>query len=308
MCKKENRFILILLCVFALLPITAHAQISLKSEYLVNSGYSQENGDMHGSQAVSVQRLNANFPVAVKVKDGKLKYMWRVGVSGVFADGSSVSSGSTALFNQVKNGNLNATYMRPINKKWMMVSGVSVGVATDQGLSEHRVNHSAYCSFGYKFKNGINLSLGGALTDHFGTTMLFPMVMFNWEQDYKPYFFRLKSMYNLDATFGYHVHPRVDLTAVLNNNKISYLDKHEEDHKKTIFSYSYTVFGIQPVFKLPRNLDLSLCMGYAVNKQAQVKYRKLSQIFKNMTEYDVDSGAYLSVGLTWNMGRGRRKK
>lgn len=300
---KEKIFIILALFVCALLPSRMQAQVAVTSEYLVNSGYAQKEGPMHGAQAISVQRLEASIPVATLEKDGQLKSRWGLGVSALFADGSDVGEGSSELFHQVSRTALTLTYMRALTDKWGLMSGVSAGVTADEGLNTYRLDYAAFCKIDYTFNNGMKLGLGGAVTDQYGASMVFPMILFDWQREHTPYYFHLKSMADVNATVGCRVYPNIDLTAVLNHNNLMYLDKRAEENKESVYSYGYTVLGIQPVFKLPHNLDVAVCLGYAFNKQADVRQRTFTEMFKNLTEYDLDGGAYVSLGLSWRLGR-----
>ncbi len=301
----ENKLSLVLL-VFLFLSVFSvpviRAQVSIRSEYIGNAGYTLKKGDMKGSQAITIQRFDGSVPIAVKMENKRLHHMWRLSVSGMYTHGSSARADETALFDDIKTGNLMLSYMRPLKGKWMMMLGASTGVATDGGVEGYRMNYGGFCNFMYSFNNGIHLGLGGALTNYFGAPALLPLITLSWERDYNPFFVCIKTAYNLDATIGYHVTPAVDLTLIGYNNKISYQDKSDDDNKKIVFTYNYAVIGIQPVFKLSKKLNLSMCAGYAFNKSAQVKERKLSKLFDNLSEYNVDPSPYLSVGLKYNFG------
>lgn len=292
-----------MVCVSLIFSSSLHAQISFQSEYLGNAGYSQKGGELKGSQAVMVQRLNANLPLAVKVENQALKYFWGLNVQGTYAHGSGTDAHESPLFDDIKSGSVGLSYMRPLNKKWTMLTNVSVGASTDHDIGSHRMNYGAVCSFMYKFNNGIRLTLGGAVTDKFGGVLVLPVIMFDWRKDYSKYYFTLRSVYNIKATFGYHLTDNFDLTAVLNKQTLSYQDKLEENDDKTVFNYSYNIIGIQPVWKLPHNLKLKCCLGYSFGKKVNLKERKISQMFKKLFKYDVDPSPYVSIGLTYNLGR-----
>src|SRR5690606_30900341 len=109
-------------------------QISLKTEYLGNSGYyylppgdkpKEKIGDGNGSARVYQGALS--IPLSMKMTGTKRPTAWRIGLGAAYVALKNKDS-TDDMVSEIMNLHLGVYHLRPLNDRWSMRASIGMGI------------------------------------------------------------------------------------------------------------------------------------------------------------------------------------
>jgi hypothetical protein len=279
--------------------------IYFKTELIGKSDYENEDHpdlDMTGKGNLKMISGGFYIPVSTKINNYNRPTVWAV--SSHIAHTTADNTGAAATYTPEKMLNVRfaVTNIRPLSKKWSMLTSLGGGVFTDQDqLSEIRAdNLMAQGRVVFIRHLKPNLDLGGGLSV---TTMLgypFPLPEFYLRWTLQKY------NLNVDFSEGARISAGVKLT---NYMKLSVFGDMggmmaltEKDDKKVMFTHTYTNVGLRPEFTFGK-ISVPISIGITPFRNSFYKERTLKKFFENKGEdYSYPhfkSAFYISTAITY---------
>jgi|SRR5690606_462208 len=280
-------------------------EVSLKAEYIGNSGYyylppgekpKEKIGDGKGS--AMVYQGSVGIPLSVKLNENNRPTAWGVGFGGSYVSLNNKGFKDN-IVSEIMNLQVGIYHLRPINDKWSMRASVGMGVFTPSIDFSKISFKNVLGSGGLIFIRHINpnLDIGGgvALNSSLGYPMVFPAVYVKWKLDGK-FDINVELVEGLEISAGYDFNDRFKLSYAFEmNGQVALLEK---DGKDMIFSHQYIVTGFRPELKLGESgLFLTGMAGLNLYRPASYSDRTLKGVFASDNDYYFNVSPYASVGL-----------
>jgi len=279
-------------------------QVSLKTEYIGNSGYyylppgekpREKIGDAKGSAIV--YQGTFSMPLAVKLNENNRPTAWGIGFGGAYVSLKNQNF-SKHMVSEIMNLQLGVYHIRPLNDKWSMRASVGMGIfssSTDfSKISFKNVLGSGGIVFIRHLNPNLDIGGGVAINSSLGYPMVFPAVYVNWRHDGK-YDVNIELVEGLDVSVGYGFNDSFKLSYVLEmNGQVALLEK---DGKDVIFSHQYIVTGFRPEIKIGEKLSVTGMAGLNLYRPASYSDRTLKGVFAGDNDYHFSVSPYASIGL-----------
>ena len=111
---------------FLLLPENIQAQVTVKTGYISSSRYKDENGQYPGKGDMCFVEGNVNIPVSQKMNERNQPTLWMISAGGSYT--AMNNKNLQSYIDQIINMQLSVTNIRPISKKWLLLTTVGAGV------------------------------------------------------------------------------------------------------------------------------------------------------------------------------------
>ena len=165
---------------FLLLPENIQAQVTVKTGYISSSRYKDENGQYPGKGDMCFVEGNVNIPVSQKMNERNQPSLWMISAGGSYTAMNNKNLQSYIDIDQIINMQLSVTNIRPISKKWLLLTTVGAGVYTSSDVKLKNVLGQGGVIFIRQFKSNLSLGAGLAVNNTFGYPMVFPAIYFDW--------------------------------------------------------------------------------------------------------------------------------
>ena len=135
------------------------AQVTIKTGYISSSRYKNEDGqETDGRGDLRFVEGNVNIPVSQKMNERNQPTIWMISAGGSYTAMNNKNLHSYIDIDQIINMQLSITNIRPISKKWFLLTTVGAGVYTASDVKLKNVLGQGGAIFIRQFKP--NLSLG----------------------------------------------------------------------------------------------------------------------------------------------------
>lgn len=300
---KLKSFILSILVTLLFLKIQAQ-EVSLKTEYLGNSGYYYlppgekprvKIDESKGS--AMVYQGSVHIPVSMKLNENNRPTAWGVGFGGSYVSMNNKNF-KDKMVSEIMNLQAGIYHLRPLNDRWSMRASVGVGIFTPStNFSKIRFKN-VLGSGGAVFIRHLNpnLSIGGgvAINSTLGYPMIFPAVYVKWKNKGK-FDVNVELIEGLEVSAGYEFSEKLKLSYALEmNGQVALLEKEGKD---VIFSHQYIVTGLRPEVKIGEKLSLTGMAGLNLYRPASYTDRTLKGVFASDNDYYFSVAPYASIGL-----------
>ena len=273
---------LILLSAFALfllLPENIQAQVTVKTGYISSSRYKDENGQYPGKGDMCFVEGNVNIPVSQKMNERNLQ--------------------SYIDIDQIINMQLSVTNIRPISKKWLLLTTVGAGVYASSDVKLKNVLGQGGVIFIRQFKSNLSLGAGLAVNNTFGYPMVFPAIYFDWSTEGR-YQIKVSMLNAMEVSAGMKMNKYLNLRIVAEmNGSLALL---EREGKDTMFSQQFIIVGLQPEVSMGNSFSITATAGVSCSRIAYYTTRTLKAFFEDMSK-DTDPyfkpAMYVSVGMKY---------
>ena len=209
---------LFLTTLVVLLSLDAKAQqVSLKTEYIGNSGYyylppgekpREKIGDAKGS--AMVYQGTFSMPLSEKLNENNRPTAWGIGFGGAYVSLKNQNF-SEHMVSEIMNVQLGVYHIRPLNEKWSMRASAGIGIFTPSTdfskISSKNILGSGAIVFIRHLNPNLDIGGGVAINSSLGYPMVFPAVYVNWRRDGK-YDVNIELIEGLDVSVGYGFNER----------------------------------------------------------------------------------------------------
>lgn len=142
--------------------------------YISSSSYKDENGQETGGKGdLKFVEGSVNVPVSQKLNERKQPTVWIVSAGGGYTSMNNKNLQSYIDIDQTINLQLGVTNIRPVSKKWMLLTTVGVGVYTASDIRMKNVLGQGGAVFIRQLKPNLSLGAGLAINNTFGYPMIF---------------------------------------------------------------------------------------------------------------------------------------
>ena len=256
---------------FLLLPENIQAQVTVKTGYISSSRYKDENGQYPGKGDMCFVEGNVNIPVSQKMNERNQPTLWQLSVTNI----------------------------RPISKKWLLLTTVGAGVYTSSDVKLKNVLGQGGVIFIRQFKSNLSLGAGLAVNNTFGYPMVFPAIYFDWSTEGR-YQIKVSMLNAMEVSAGMKMNKYLNLRIVAEmNGSLALL---EREGKDTMFSQQFIIVGLQPEVSMGNSFSITATAGVSCSRIAYYTTRTLKAFFEDMSK-DTDPyfkpAMYVSVGMKY---------
>lgn len=173
----------ILTFIVALSHIYSYGQEYIQYDYIPTSILKDGLHNQYGSGNMQILSGGYNIPLSMKYNDEKQPIIWKANVRLAYS--TLANQGQAQEFNpdNIFNGSLNLTHIRPISRKWSFVASVGGGIyAPTHEISTKSILANGRIVFIYKLNKNLSLGTGIGLTNSYGIPMVMPMIYLNWQK------------------------------------------------------------------------------------------------------------------------------
>lgn len=293
----------VIVSMFALLmwmPGAIRAQVIVKTGYISSSSYKDENGQKTGGKGdLKFVEGSINIPVSQKLNERNQPTVWMVSAGGGYTSMNNKNLQSYIDIDQTINLQLGVTNIRPISKKWLLLTTVGVGIYTASDIRMKNVLGQGGAVFIRQFKPNLSLGAGLAINNTFGYPMIFPAIYFDWSTEGR-YQIKISMMNAMEVSAGMKFNKYLKLSLLAEMNGALALV--EREGKDAMFSQQYIIVGLQPELNLGSSLSISATGGISCSRIAYYTTRTLKAFFNDMSK-EVDPyfkpAAYVSMGMKY---------
>ena len=282
------------------MPEAMRAQVIVKTGYISSSSYKDENGQETGGKGdLKFVEGSVNVPVSQKLNERKQPTVWIVSAGGGYTSMNNKNLQSYIDIDQTINLQLGVTNIRPVSKKWMLLTTVGVGVYTASDIRMKNVLGQGGAVFIRQLKPNLSLGAGLAINNTFGYPMIFPAIYFDWSTEGR-YEIKVSMMNAMEVSAGMHLNKylKVSLMAEMNGA----LALVEREGKDVMFYQQYIIEGIQQELNMGSSLAITATGGLSCSRIAYYTTRTLKAFFKDMSK-DIDPyfkpAMYVSMGMKY---------
>ncbi len=278
------------------------AQIELRSEYLQQQKYINDNGDKtDGKSSALTTTFTATIPVSVKPTAYRQPRVWAATLNASYTSFSNEGTATEALPKEIGSAEAGVQYMAPLHQKLIFVGGVSAGVyTTDTHLKNVDIDNlivNVYSALVWdihpKMKAGVSLIANNA----FDKPMLIPFPYFQYHSEKKRGMeYHAELSYNPKFSVGYRFSDVFALRIV--NRPRFFFAPAKIDGKKKYFDYHYVSLGMEPELKFS-NWAFSGSFGANFGRTDRYRDRDPSKFLK-WGDASFDPSFFISAGIKYN--------
>ena len=197
---------------------------------------------------------------------------------------------------QIINMQLSITNIRPISKKWFLLTTVGAGVYTASDVKLKNVLGQGGAIFIRQFKPNLSLGAGLAVNNTFGYPMVFPAIYFDWSTEGR-YQIKVSMLNAMEVSVGMRMNKYLNLRIVAEmNGSLALL---EREGKDTMFSQQFIIVGLQPELNVGNSFSVTATAGVSCSRIAYYTTRTLKAFFEDMSK---DSDPYFKPAMYVSMG------
>ena len=292
------KYILLSTVVFILLlSEDTCAQVTIKTGYISSSRYKNEDGqEIDGRGDLRFVEGNVNIPVSQKMNERNQPTIWMISTGGSYTAMNNKNLHSYIDIDQIINMQLSITNIRPISKKWFLLTTVGAGVYTTSDVKLKNVLGQGGAIFIRQFKPNLSLGAGLAVNNTFGYPMVFPAIYFDWSTEGR-YQIKVSMLNAMEVSAGMRMNKFLNLRIVAEmNGSLALL---EREGKDTMFSQQFIIVGLQPELNVGNSFSVTATAGVSCSRIAYYTTRTLKAFFEDMSK---DSDPYFKPAMYISMG------
>ena len=280
-----------------LLSGNMYAQVTIKTGYISSSRYKNEDGqETDGRGDLRFVEGNVNIPVSQKMNERNQPTIWMISAGGSYTAMNNKNLHPYIDIDQIINMQLSITNIRPISKKWFLLTTVGAGVYTASDVKLKNVLGQGGAIFIRQFKPNLSLGAGLAVNNTFGYPMVFPAIYFDWSTEGR-YQIKVSMLNAMEVSVGMRMNKYLNLRIVAEmNGSLALL---EREGKDTMFSQQFIIVGLQPELNVGNSFSVTATAGVSCSRIAYYTTRTLKAFFEDMSK---DSDPYFKPAMYVSMG------
>lgn len=283
-----------------LLSEDMQAQVTIKTGYISSSQYKNEDGQETGGKGnLRFVEGNVNIPVSQKMNESNQPAVWMISAGGSYTAMHNKGLQSYIDIDQIINLQLGVTNIRPISKKWFLLTTVGAGVYTASDVRLKNILAQGGVIFIRQFKSNLSLGAGLAVNNTFGYPMIFPAIYFDWSTEGR-YQIKVSMLNAMEISAGMRMNRFLNLKLVAEmNGSLALL---EREGKDTMFSQQFIIVGLQPELNIGSSFSIVATAGLSCSRMAYYTTRTLKAFFADMskeTDPYFKPAMYVSMGMKY---------
>lgn len=289
------------LILFLVLSENMWAQVSIKTGYISSSRYKDEEGQKTGGKGdLRFIEGGINIPVSQKMNERNQPTVWMISAGGSYTSMNNKNLQSYIDIDHILNLQLNVTNIRPISKRWLLLTTIGGGVyAASADIRLKNILGQGGTIFIRQFKPNLSLGAGLAINNTFGYPMLFPAIYFDWSTEGR-YQIKVSMLNAMEVSAGIRMNKYIDLNLVAEmNGTLALVERNGED---AMFSQQFIIVGLQPELTVGTSFSVVATAGVSCSRIAYYTNRTLKAFFKDMSK-EIDPyfkpALYISMGMKY---------
>lgn len=289
-----------------LLPAESQAQGRGSISYDTTTGSTLKNkeGNRYGRGSMQTMSGEYSFMLSSRQDSTGRVTSWMAGVSAAYA--RLDNSGTAAILNpdNMLNAGISLTHVRPVSKKWSLMLSVGGGIyAPSNYIRLHSVLGNGTAIFIYRISNGMQIGVGGGLTNSYGIPMILPMIYFKWA---------VRGRYELsvDLTSSIRVAAatrlgkrlRVELVGIDMKGMAAVTDI---DGEPKIYSTLTMCSYLRPSIRIGKYTNVCIGIGGNWMRGTNITTRSLKGLFENFKNNDKNKyfgvSARIEAGISYGL-------
>ncbi len=286
----------------------AFAQIEVRSEYLPQQKYINDNGDKTvGKSSVFTTTFTATIPVSVKPSNYQQPSIWAATLNASYTSFHNDGVAAEALPKEMGSADLGVMYMTPLNEKLMFIGGTSAGVySTHTDLKKLDIDNlvvNVYSSLIWQLRPKIKLGVALVGNNAFDKPMLIPFPYFQYHSEKaRGMEYHAELSYTPKFSVGYRFNEAFALRIV--NRPRFFFSLAKIDGQKKYFDHHYVSLGMEPEYSF-NNWTVSGTFGANFGRTDRYRDREPSQ-FLQWGNATFDPSFYVSAGIKYNFAKKRK--
>lgn len=289
------------LILFLVLSENMWAQVSIKTGYISSSRYKDEEGQKTGGKGdLRFIEGGINIPVSQKMNERNQPTVWMISAGGSYTSMNNKNLQSYIDIDQIINLQLNVTNIRPISKKWSLLTTIGTGVyTTSADIRWMNILGQGGAIFIRQLKPNLSLGAGMAINNTFGYPMLFPAVYLNWSTEGR-YQIKVSMLDAMEVSAGMKLNKYIALSLLAEmNGTLALVERNGED---AMFSQQFIIVGLKPELTVGTSFSVVATVGVSCSRIAYYTNRTLKAFFKDMSK-EIDPyfkpALYISMGMKY---------
>lgn len=290
-------------CVFMLayatLSFHSYGQGYISYDYIPSSTLKDELGKRYGSGDMQIVSGSYNLPLSVKFNERKQLTAWAATVHAAYATLSNQGQARDLNPDNILNGSLNISHIRPLSRKWSFIASIGGGIyAPANEISAKSILANGGVIFIYKLNKNMDIGIGAGVTNSYGIPMVLPMLYLNWQKTSR-YEFKIDMSSGLKVSASTWLSPRIKVEfAALEMDGMSAVTQIEG--KSKIYSTVMLKSHISPSFYFNKKTSIYFAVGGNWVRGISISDRSLKGFVQSFKE-DNDSPAF-NVALRLGTG------
>lgn len=177
---RQITFILGLL----LLPLGGYGQdVELTATQIASSELKDKAGNEYGKGSMQKYSAKITAPLS-RLKDNFGRPVtWTMTVKGTLGVLDNEGEAKELNPGQLLNAGINVAHMRHVSRKWYLLASLGAGIyAETDHIRWNSVLVNGAVVFAYHWLRGLDIGIGGALTNSYGMPMLLPVGYLSWNK------------------------------------------------------------------------------------------------------------------------------
>jgi len=297
------RIILSAVIILIIFPVKSLAQGYVKSDYVFSSTFKQKEQDENlGSGDLLKISGGYTLPFSAKRNDSGQVTAWSATLNASYSTLNNKGMAGSMNPDEILNGNLSLSHIRPISKKWTLIATFGAGVYSEPDNIAWRsllVNGGAI--FVYKVNGKLDIGIGAGITNSYGVPVIMPMSYFKLNLTGKyEVLIDLSNRIQIAGKAKYNDKLHLKLVAMEMDGISAVM---EQDGKSMIYSSVMMRSYLAPEFKLGRSSTLFLGAGGVWTRSSRLSERTLKSFWNSFKgddeKYRFKPAFYLNVGFRY---------
>lgn len=169
--------------IIASLATYGYGQGYIQYDYIPTSTLKDGLNNPYGSGNIQIMSGNCNIPLSVKHNAEKQPIVWNTTLRFAYATLENQGQAKELNPDDILNGSLNLTHIRPISKKWNLIASIGGGIYSPTNeISAKSILANGGIIFVYDLNRNLKLGAGIGVTNSYGVPMVMPMLYLSWQK------------------------------------------------------------------------------------------------------------------------------
>lgn len=277
-----NRIILMLGLMFVALGAYCQ-EVELSATNLSSSMLKDKAGNEYGKGSMQKYTAKAVVPLSKDLDNFGRPIIWNLSFNGQLGVLDNKDEAKDLNPDRLVNASANISHTHHLSQKWFLIASLGAGVyAEPDHIRWNTVLVNGAAVFAYHWMPGVDVGIGGALTNSYGMPMLVPVAYLSWNKRGK-YFVEVNMLNGMKIAGGMNLSDAFKLK----------LTAFEMDGMSAVINYNgatrlYTTTMLRSYLQMEYHFAkkswLSVGVGNNFLRTSSIRKRKLDSIFKHQSD------------------------
>lgn len=166
-----------------LFSIHSYGQGYIHYDYISTSILKDDLEGQYGSGNMQIIQCGYDIPLSTKYNAKQQPAIWTANVRLAYGALNNYGQATELNPNDIFNGSLNITHIRPLSDKWDFIASIGGGIyAPTNEISSKSVLANGGFIFLFKLNKNLSLGAGAGIANSYGAPMFVPMLIISWHK------------------------------------------------------------------------------------------------------------------------------